>query len=282
MGHFVGLDGDERSVNSGHLKFDGLRGRDQSVRGGVLAKSLVFLVVVFAFLALGWMLFLPMAVTNQIRKYSGFDASVERLAVNPVTGTVQVSGFVLTNPPTFPIPDFIELKDFRAETQLASLFSDHPVFDRMVINAASVTLVKRSDGVTNAEAFQNNLDSFGQDSLVPRSSTRRHVQIRQLDLRIDRLVVVDHTTREPTRREFTLNLHQTYTDVTKLEQLLAPAALQKLAPVALAIGGLLPGDIGKALTEAGSSGRGLFEEAKRKVGGRVKGFFDALEESKKP
>jgi hypothetical protein len=251
-------------------------------RGGVLVRLILFLVVIFAFLAVGWMVFLPRIVTAQIRKHSGFDASIERLAVNPVTGNIELHGFVLTNPPTFPISEFIELREFQAETRASTLFSDNPVFDRMLVNATTVTLVKRADGTTNAEAFQRNLESYGRDTLVPRTSSKRQVLIRKLDLRIDRIVVVDHTTREPTRREFTINLHQNYTDVTKIEQLLAPAALRQLAPVAVAVGGLLPGDIGKVLTEVGSSGAGLLQEAKRKAGERLKGFFDALEESKKP
>ena len=250
--------------------------------GGVLVKLALFLVVIFAFLALGWMLFLPRMITGQIRKHSGFDASIERVAINPLTGDIELHGFVLTNPPTFPSPEFIELREFQAEARASTLFSEHPVFDRMLVNAATVTLVKRADGMTNAEAFQNNLESYGKDSLVPKASSRRQVLIRKLDLRIDRIVVVDHTAREPTRREFTINLHQNYTEVTKIEQLLAPAALRQLAPVAVAVGGLLPGDIGKLLTEVGSSGSGLLQEAKRKAGERLKGFFDALEESKKP
>ncbi|HTO02657.1 MAG TPA: hypothetical protein VL069_03095 [Opitutus sp.] len=243
---------------------------------------LTFLVVIFAFVALAWMLFLPKLVTSQIRTRSGFDATIERLAVNPVSGTIEMKGFVLTNPPTFPIEDFLEVREFRASVRPTSLFSDNPIFDRMVVNAATVTLVKRKDGATNAEAFQGNLEDHDRKPFVASTSNRRPILIRRLDLQIDRLVIVDHSLREPTRREFTLNLHQSYTDVTRLDQLLEPEALKNLAPIAVAIGGLLPGEIGKLLTEVGSSSVDLLQQAGRKTGERVKGFFDALEESKKP
>jgi hypothetical protein len=152
----------------------------------------------------------------------------------------------------------------------------------MLVNAATITLVKRQDGRTNAEAFQGNLEDHDRKTLVAKSEAHRGILVRELELRVDRLVIIDHSVRVPSRREFTLNLHQTYTDVTSIEQLLAPAALRQLAPVAVAIGGLLPGDLGKLFEEAGSSGAGLFQEVGRKAGERVKGFFDALEESKKP
>lgn len=254
----------------------------RSSQGGALAKLLIFLVVVCAFVALGWMLFLPQIVSSQLRKRTGFDATIQRLSVNPVTGTVEMRGFVLTNPPTFPVGDFVELREFRANAEASTLFSDQPVFDRMLIAAATITLVKREDGRTNAEAFQDNFEDYERKALVAKSQSQRGVLIRELELRVDKLVIIDHSVRVPTRREFTLKLHQTYTDVTSIEQLLAPAALRQLAPVAVAIGGLLPGDLGKLFKEAGNSGSGLLQEAGRKAGERVKGFFDALEESKKP
>jgi uncharacterized protein involved in outer membrane biogenesis len=256
--------------------------RERSTHGGVLVRLVVFLVVVFAVLALAWMLFLPQVFTSQLRKRSGFDATIERLAVNPVTGSVEMRGFVLTNPPTFPAADFIELREFRANAKVSSLFSDQPVFDRMLVDAASVTLVKRQDGRTNAEAFQGNLEDQNRATLVAKSNSQRGVLVRDLEIRIDRLVIIDHSLRVPSRREFTLNLHQSYTDVTRIDQLLAPGALSQLAPVAIAVGGLLPGDWGELFKDAGGSGAGLLQEVGRKAGERVKGFFDALEESKKP
>jgi len=243
---------------------------------------MVFLVVAFAFLALGWMLFLPTILTRQLRTRSGFDATVDRLAFNPITGRIEMRGFVVSNPPTFPLRDFIELREFRANADVGSLFSDQPIFDTMVVNVATVTLVKREDGMTNAAAFEENIGDYGGRRLVSRSPQDRHFLIRHLDLRIDRLVVADHSLRNPHEREFILNLNQSYTDVTRLDQLLAPAVLRDLAPVAAALGGLVPGELGRALTEAGRSGTEVFREAGRRAGERVKGFFDALEESKKP
>lgn len=256
--------------------------RVQFARGGVLARLLVVLVVIFAFLALAWMLFLPQLVTGQLRKRSGFDATVERLAVNPVTGTMEMRGFILTNPPTFPVADFVELREFRANAKVTSLFSDQPVFDRMFVDAATITLVRRTDGRTNAEAFQGNLENGKREALVAKSEAHRGVLIRNLELRIDRLVIVDYSLRVPGRREFTLNLRQTYTDVTRLDQLFEVGALTQLAPVAVAIGGLLPGDLGKIISDASGAGGERLQEFGRKTGERMKGFFDALEESRKP
>jgi len=247
-----------------------------------LSKLIVFLVVIFAFLALGWMLFLPLLVSNQLRKRTGFDSTIVKLVVNPLNGSVEMRGLVVTNPPTFSVPDFLDLREFSANAESRSLFSGELKFDTMVVNIASITLVKREDGTTNAEAFHAHLENQGDEPTPPSSRPRRQVLIRKMDLRIDRLVVVDQTLHHPSRREFTLNIHQHYADVSSIDQLMAPAVLKDLAPVANAVGGLVSGSLGKALTDAGQTGVELLREAGRRTGSEVKGFFDALEESKKP
>jgi hypothetical protein len=251
-------------------------------RGGALGKLIMFLVVVFAFVALAWMLFLPLLLTKQLRRRSGFDAQVNRLAVNPFTGSIELQGFVLENPPTFPVLDFLELRQFRAHSTLSSLLSDHPVFDDMLIDVASITLVKRQDGITNASAFTENLQHDGRGPGPDTPPKVRDVLVRKLDLRIDRLVIIDSSRKDGSPREYTLNIRQNYADVTRLDQLFEPAMLKKLAPIATAVSGLIPGDLGAVLAEAGKSGNDWLKQTGRRTGERAKGFFDALEESKKP
>lgn len=248
--------------------------------GGILFKLLVFLVVIAAFVALGWMLFLPVLLTQQLRKRTGFDATVERFSVNPVSGRVDLRGLVVTNPPTFQTSGFLEVREFKANADVVSLFSSEPVFDTMTLDLAHVTLVKREDGTTNAEAFEQNLNDASK-RLRPVQPSRKFM-IHRLDLKIDRLTIADHSLRRPSIKEFPLHLHQNYVDVTDLTQLLGPAVLKNLAPVATAVGGLIPGELGKALGDATKSGADLLKNAGRRTEDKVKGFFDALEESKKP
>lgn len=248
---------------------------------------LVALAVIFAAAALAWMLFLPAVLTAQLRQRTGFDASVQSLAVNPFTGTVKLKGLVVTNPPTFPVRDFVELREFNADAVVFSLFSDRVVFNSILLDVASVTLVKREDGQSNAGAFQHHLETTDGNRVAPPSSrSSRRYLIRRLTVRVDRLVIADHSSRLPRSREYRLGLNQSYTDVTEVKQLLAPAALQSLAPVAEALNGLVPGDLGVAIGDAvkgaTKAGENLLKAAGRKAGEKVKGYFDALEESRKP
>src|SRR5450432_866771 len=101
--------------------------RQSARRGGIFFKLLVFLAAVFALAALAWMLFLPAFVTRQIRTRTGFDATVASLSCNPFTGRLTIRGLVLTNPPGFSTSDFVQLREFRLEGDLLSLFSERIV-----------------------------------------------------------------------------------------------------------------------------------------------------------
>ena len=239
----------------------------------------------FAAVALAWMLFLPAVLTSQLRSRTGFDARVQSLTANPFTGRVHLRGLVVTNPPTFPVSEFMEVREFQSDLQVFSLLSGRTVFDSLVLDVAGVTLVIRPDGQTNAGVFQHHLTATGEELPRP-AAPAHHFLVRHLTLRMDRLVSGDHSSRLPVTREDPLHLNQSYTDVTNVKQLLSPLGMQSLAPVGLALKGLVPGELGEAISdatkEAAKSGAGVFKNLGRKTGEKVKGFFDALEESRKP
>ena len=127
------------------------------IRGGCLTKLLILLVFAGAAFALAWMLFLPLVLTHQLRRRTGFDAEVTSLAVNPLSGRIVVRGLVLTNPPTFPVKDCLQLRAFEADADLWSCFGDKLIIDELNVDVRQLTLVKRSDGHTNLDIFQTNL-----------------------------------------------------------------------------------------------------------------------------
>ena len=256
-------------------------------RGGALLKLCAFLAVVGAAATLAWMLFLPLVVTHEIRQRTGFDATVESLAVNPFTGTIEVRGLVVTNPPTFPIHEFIELRHFAADVEMLSLFTDRPVIASATLDLARVTLVKREAGHTNAGAFHEHLTDPGAATPRPPSARAgRGLLIRALSVRLDELMIADHSGAVPVVQDFKLGFRHDFTNVTDTRQLLAPAALQSLLPAGPLLRELVPGRlgdaIGDAVKDAAKTGARLLEHAGHRVEEKTKGYFDALEESKKP
>src|SRR5258708_2044024 len=64
-------------------------------RGNILTKLFIFACALAATFALMWMLLLPSIVTGLIKKRTGFDATVQRLYVNPFTASVYISQLVV-------------------------------------------------------------------------------------------------------------------------------------------------------------------------------------------
>lgn len=261
------------------------RGREFSpdakrVRGGAVFKALVFLAAVFAVGALAWMLFLPALFVAQLRERTGFGVELRSLVANPFTGTIELRGLRLANPAAFPGRDFLQLREFRLRAEVATMFSGRPVFEEVVIDIAQLTLVKAADGRTNTGAFQRGFAVPAADRKAPR------FLIRRLTLRLDRLIVADHSGPGPVVRESDPGINCTLTNVTDLQPLLPVEVWESLAPVGAALGGLMPGDLGAAwraaAKDAARAGAAGLREAGLKAGEKAKGFLEALEESKKP
>lgn len=247
-----------------------------SRRGGVGFNLVLFLAILFACLAVAWMILLPFAVTRLVQERTGFGIEIQSLYANPFTANLELRGLVITNPPAFPRKDFVEVRELRADAQLFSLFGHRPVIDYIAVYMTGITLVKDQRGRINTRVFQEGLAGPSPDSPPPPpAAPAREFLIKRLQVRLDRLVIADYSRRKPDVREFTLNFSHTYENVTSAKQLAVPFA-DIFAPVAGAIGGILP-ETDAALRAAG----GRVKETGRKTGEAVKGLFDALEKTLK-
>lgn len=247
------------------------------------AKNGVLLACVFAAVALVWMAFLPAVVEHELRAVTGFDFHVAVLSADPFTGHIAIRGLSARNPPVYPDPDFIEVRELRADVGLFSwLFSNRIVIDNLTIDIEKIVLVRSHNGKTNAgdfmAAFSKPKGTGGGPAPAPRKPTP--YLIKKLHLSFDRLVVVDFSGSKKDEKVYTLHIDETFINVTDTRQLLVPKVLQNLQSFGLHhdIAQLLPGDFGKAL--AGAVG-GLKDTA-TKTGGYLKGFLDKLEQKPNP
>ncbi len=253
-------------------------------RGGIGLRLLFGLAVLFACLALAWMVLLPAAVSRFVRRRTGFGVQVQSLYANPFTATIQLRGLVVTNPPGFPRSDFIEVREFRADAHLFSLFGDRPVLDDAVLDVTQMAIVKNSHGQLNATLFRQGLAGGRSDSTPaaaapppspPASRPERGFLIKRLVVRCDRVVIADYSRRPAVVKEVNLHFSHTYENVTDARQIAAPMA-EVLSPIAGALGDLAP-QAGSALRAAGDAAK----ETGRRTGAALKGFWEALEKSLK-
>lgn len=249
-----------------------------SVLGGAIALA-----------ALAWMAFLPAIVGRELSAVTGFDAHVAVLAANPFTGRVVVRGFVARNPPAYPAPDFIELRELRADVNVFSwAFTDRTVINELDLVADKVEIVRRRDGTSNAGEFISAFSRGGASAPGPAAPAKpASFVVRKLRIRLDRLVVADYSSGKADEKSYDLHIDRTFTNVTDARQLLVPDVVRTLYSFGLHhdFAQLLPGDFGVALGDAfdGVADVGSrLKDAGKKAGNYVKGLFDKLEQSAKP
>jgi hypothetical protein len=251
------------------------------------AKGCLFLAGVFALAALAWMALLPWVVERELRSVTGFDVHVAVLTANPFTGRVVVRGLTANNPPAYPAPDFVQLRELRAEVRVFSwAFSGRIVVDTLDLDVGKIELVRRRDGVMNAGEFMAAFKrgAAGPAGQAPGKPVR--YLVRSLRLRVDRLVVADYSGAAPDEKSYRLNIDQTYSNVSDPRDLLVPGVVRSLRDFGVRqdLARLLPGDFGSALGAAlgGAAHIGAkAEDAGKKAKDYLKGLFDKLEQSPK-
>jgi hypothetical protein len=235
-------------------------------------KRLLILGLLAGIAAILWVVLLPTIVASTVRSRTGFAVQVDRLSVNPFTAKAAVKGLVLKNPDGWPVAEFAELREFRAEISLLSLLGDRFEVDEMVVDIARLTLVRDQNGALNAVAFKEALAGKETEGGAAPAKSRRGFLIRHLVLRFDQLVYADHSGRKPSVKEYNLNLRRDMRDVDSVSKIISPFTGSVLGLVSNALGGMFKGrpDLLQELANP-------LQDAGRKTGEKLKGLLDSLD-----
>jgi hypothetical protein len=256
------------------------------------AKALLLLGGLFALAALAWMAFLPAVVGGELRAATGFDVRIAVLAANPFTGRVVARGLAARNPPGYPSPDFVTVREVTADVNVFSwIFADRIVINELDVNAERVVIIRQRGGKSNAGEFiaafsKGGAAAPGGQAAGPQRGPGRYL-IRKLRIRLGQLVIADYSGSTPDQSSYDLNIDHTYTNVSSARQLLVPEVVRSLTSFGLRhdTAQLLPGDFGRALAEAVGGTADVeakLKDAGQKAGKYLKGLFDKLEQSAKP
>jgi hypothetical protein len=253
-------------------------------QGGALFKLLLFFAVLFALIAVAWMLFLPSILKSVVQKRTGFDVQIAKMAVNPFKGDVSVEGLVINNPSGWPSRDFIDVREFKANTDLWSLIGGkRPIIDEAVVNVALVAVVTDSQKKTNLQLFQERIAGPKDEKQKKQEPPAKlEFLIRKLHLRFSKVQLADYSggKAKPSIREMNLNIDRHYTDVTDAKQIVT-GAIPGIGAIGSALSALVPGALGKAIGGAMNEPVELLKGTGRKAGDFFKGMIEKLEESPK-
>lgn len=203
---------------------------DSSRRGGLLGKLLIVLTTFVVLLAVVWMLFLPAIVRSVLQRRTQFDVGVQKLTINPFTARVHLQGLVLRNPEGFPLPEFVNLREARADIALFSLFGDRLIVEDAAIDLAQLALVKNAAGQSNALLFKERLLGPEKPDASPEKPATKTTKsqpflIRHLELRFDQILLAE-VSNAAKPRILDLNFSHTYENVDSPTQLVGPVLVQ--------------------------------------------------------
>jgi hypothetical protein len=243
--------------------------------GGILTKLLLGLGVLFVLGAIAWVLLLPALVVSQIHSKTGFTVKVDHLSVNPFTAKVAITGMVLKNPAGWPVEDFVELREFRVEASVGSLFSSRLIANEVVLDVARFTLVKNQQGVFNATAFSDAFTGGDASAQSKPKGPKQEFLIKHLVLKFDRLVYADHSGARPVTRQYSLNLNSELRDVDSVAKIINPIANASVGVLTDILNDKLNGR-----TDLLKDMAGAIQGAGKKSGEKLKGLLDSLDKKK--
>ena len=263
----------------------------KSSRGGCLIKLFVIGCLFTVLLVLSWIVFLPVLVRRTIESRTGFGVEITRLSVNPFTARIAIDGLVISNPPAeFAEPKFVKLRSIRADAELFSLFSDRLVVEEAVVDIEQITLVKNAHYDGNGVVFGKRL--LGESSPAPaptgkpvaelpsaKPAVKKEFLIRSLQLRLDKIILVDASGSKPSSKEINIGFSQTYDNVTTTTEIATPI-VTKLFENGASIGNYA-GDLGKNALEAAKKTGEYLKDAGKKAGESLKSIFQSISDKAK-
>ena len=125
-----------------------------------MKKFVLITVTVILILAIAALLSLGQIIKTGINKagpqLAGVPVHVSEVHINPLTGSVRVSGLFVGNPEGFKTVSAMELNDLTLKINMASLFSETIVIEKIHIDAPQITY-ERGLTASNLSALQSNL-----------------------------------------------------------------------------------------------------------------------------
>ena len=135
-----------------------------------MKKFLIIIGIILVVLIAAVLLFLGSIIKTSVTtigpKVAGVPIELERVSVNPFTGTVRLKGLVVGNPEGFKTPSAMELGEFKVKVDLKSVLSDTIVIKEILINEPGITYERALRG-SNLSRIQDNLSAGGGEKQTP-------------------------------------------------------------------------------------------------------------------
>ncbi len=237
-------------------------------------------------------LWLPRVASWQIRSLTGFDTTIQSSRGSLFRGYVDFRDMSIKNPAKqFNESTFISFNDLGVDIDMTSIFKDTIVFESIVLDIDSITVVKNAEGDHNYSVFiekisesKNSKDSGNEKrktATVAKTSEKKkkpekNFTIDKLVLSIRSVKTIDESTG--TVKEYPIKYRREFSNVSAPSSLVAPLVadlsvygLGALIQSTIKSIGELPGveQIKDGLTKV----KDVSTDTVKNIGSKVKGIF---------
>ena len=181
------------------------------------------------------LIYLPTLLEDKIEDHTGFKAEFEDLDVNVFRGTVGLTGAVIENPETFPVPTFIRIRQIKVDIKPMSLIREKVILEELIIDVEEFGYITTAEKENNAIRFINALrGSVGDLGEEEEAVEERQFLIEHFELRLKRVEYADFSRRNPRVRRFEPEIMIELEEVTDLKEIVGPLS-RELSQIGLAI-----------------------------------------------
>jgi len=239
--------------------------------------AVVVVVALVVVLFLGRNFIARKAVEVGVKQKTGFPMEIASVDIGIFSGTLDVRGLKLLNPPEFQGGTFVDLPLFHVDYDTMSMLGSKPHLRELIVNVEQVVIVKNEKGESNTTKIQNSVSGpssggekpqgGGGETKAPKEEKKQQYKVDLVKIHIGTVIVRDYTSGKLKERTISLNADATYKDIdenTSITALVMNTVFNQLGAV---VGDVLKGvgDLGKgAADKLQQTGKGLLDIFKKK------------------
>ena len=214
-----------------------------------------------------------MAVTGAVKAITGLQLKIRRMDVGLTATRIGVEGLEVLNPAGFHDTVMVDLPEIYVDYDLGAFLSGRTHLKEVRLRLRELTIIKNERGQVNLHALHA-IQASQQKAQTQAGAARpvappRPLHIDVLELQIGKVVYKDYSTASPHVREFTVNVHERFRNVTNPHAIAALIVTRALAKTTIAQ--LVDLDLGALQAELADVLRGSVDHV---IGGVGQGALD--------
>lgn len=240
----------------------------------------IVLLVVVGVLLLAKNAIAKMAVVQGMKAITGVGLTIRDLDVGLLHTRLGIQGLRVLNPAGFHDPTMMDLPEIYVDYELGALLKGKAHLEEVRLNLQELTVVKNERGEVNLHSLQA-VKASKKPAQTPEKKSQPAtppppITIDRLELNIGKVIYKDYSTGTPQVKEFNVDIHERFHNITNPYALTGLIITRALAKTTVAR--LTNLDLGTLQSEVGTLLRGSLDQT---LGGVRKGALAPAEEALK-